>query len=317
MKRTIEATHLTKRFGNFVSVDRVSLVVHEGEVFGFLGPNGAGKTTTIRMLCGIIRPTSGSAKVSDYDVLREPEKVKKIIGYMSQRFTLYPDLTVKENLHFYGSIYGLRGSELRARVQEVARTLGLSGLEGRLARDLAGGFRQRLALACATLHRPKVVFLDEPTSGVDPVARRAFWDLIYGLAREGTTVFVTTHYLDEAEYCERLAFIIGGKILAEGSPEEVKRAMAGYCVFEVEGASQEEALLAIREAPHVVSVTPFGLSLHVVVEGGLERGKELMERLSFGPGHIQVRPVPPTLEDVFIYLVRKIGGNGGFVRGEV
>ncbi len=308
----IEARDLCKRFGDFTAVDRVSFEVPRGQVFGFLGPNGAGKTTTIRMLCGILKPTSGAATVAGADVSREPDRVKGRIGYMSQRFTLYPDLTVAENISFYGGVYRIPRSRLRARAREMIAFLGLTGLEDRLARDLAGGHRQRLALACAILHEPPVVFLDEPTSGVDPVARRAFWDLIYDLADRGTTLLVTTHYLDEAEYCECLAFIGAGRLLAVGTPSELKQAMRGSAVFVVEAEPQDAAIRILRDRPDVVSATPFGPEVHVVTRAAGEAavsmddpGGALREALQAGGlAGVSVRGVPPSLEDVFIHLVR-------------
>ncbi len=301
----IEARDLSRRFGDFVAVDRVSFEVPRGQVFGFLGPNGAGKTTTIRMLCGILRPTSGLARVAGHDVSHEPEQVKARIGYMSQRFTLYPDLTVAENVSFYGGVYRIPRSRLRERAREMLGYLGLEGLERRLARDLAGGHRQRLALACATLHEPPVVFLDEPTSGVDPVARRAFWDLIYDLAGRGTTVLVTTHYLDEAEYCERLALIGGGRLLAVGTTSEVKQTLRGFGVLAVEAEPQEAAIRVLRGLPEVVSAIPFGAEIHVVVRGGEGQVEPLTRELASAGLAASVRAVPPSLEDVFIHLVRK------------
>ncbi len=308
----IEARDLCKRFGDFTAVDRVSFQVPRGQVFGFLGPNGAGKTTTIRMLCGILKPTSGTATVAGADVSREPDRVKARIGYMSQRFTLYPDLTVAENISFYGGVYRIPRMHLRARAREMIAFLGLGGLEDRLTRDLAGGHRQRLALACAILHEPPVVFLDEPTSGVDPLARRAFWDLIYDLAGRGTTLLVTTHYLDEAEYCERLAFIGAGRLLAIGTPSELKQAMRGSAVFVVEAEPQDAAIHILRDRPDVVSATPFGPETHVVTRSAGEEvvpmddpGDALRSALEAGGlGGVSVRRVPPSLEDVFIHLVR-------------
>lgn len=311
----IEARDLCKRFGDFTAVDRVSFEVPRGQVFGFLGPNGAGKTTTIRMLCGILLPSSGTARVAGADVSREPERVKARIGYMSQRFTLYPDLTVVENISFYGGVYRIPRMRLHARTREMIAFLGLEGLEDRLTRDLAGGHRQRLALACAILHEPPVVFLDEPTSGVDPVARRAFWDLIYDLAERGTTLLVTTHYLDEAEYCERLAFIGAGRLIAIGTPSELKQAMRGSAVFVVEAEPQDVAIRILRGHPDVISATPFGPEVHVVARAALGRGaggwpdskgsRPLHEALQAGGlARVSVREVPPSLEDVFIHLVR-------------
>ena len=222
MAVTVELQNLTKRFGSFVAVDNVSFAVEQGEIFGFLGANGAGKSTTIRMLCGLLRPTSGAARVLGVDVARDPEEVKRRIGYMSQRFSLYEDLTVIQNLRFFGGIYGLKGALAREREAWALEMAGLVGQENRLARELAGGWKQRLALACAVLHQPRVLFLDEPTSGVDPITRRRFWQMIYETAAEGTAVLVTTHYLDEAEYCDRISIMVDGRIDVLGTPTEVK-----------------------------------------------------------------------------------------------
>ncbi len=229
----VRTEELCRTFGSFVAVDRVSIQVSYGEVFGFLGANGAGKTTTIRMLCGLLVPTSGRAWVAGYDILTQTEQVKASIGYMSQRFSLYDDLTVEENLHFYGGIYGLRGRLLRERTAEVSEGLGIAALKGRLARALPVGWKQRLALACATIHRPSVLFLDEPTAGVDPVSRRAFWDLIYQLAEQGAAVFVTTHYMEEADYCNRLAIMHEGRVVACQAPASLKAALGLPSVEEV------------------------------------------------------------------------------------
>jgi ABC-2 type transport system ATP-binding protein len=221
-EHAVEVVNLTKKFGDFTAVDGVSFTIRRGEIFGFLGPNGAGKTTTIRMLLGLLRPTSGAARVLGFDVTRQPEEIRKRIGYMSQRFSLYQDLTVNENLDFYGRTYGVRGERLKARKQFVIEMAGLKGRERELTRNLSGGWKQRLALGAAILHEPEMLFLDEPTAGVDPISRRAFWDLLYGLAGGGTTILVTTHYMDEAEHCETLAFIHGGRIVAQGSPAVIK-----------------------------------------------------------------------------------------------
>jgi drug efflux transport system ATP-binding protein len=219
---SIEVSRLTKKFGNFVAVNSVSFKVAKGEIFGFLGANGAGKSTTIRMLCGLLAPTSGEATVGGFSVARQPEKVKERIGYMSQKFSLYEDLTVTENIRFFGGIYGLSRSRIRTRLPWILDMAGLRGREGSLTRELAGGWKQRLALGCAILHEPDIVFLDEPTGGVDPVSRRRFWDLIYDLSVRKVTVFVTTHYLDEAEYCHRIMLMHAGVIIAGGSPRELK-----------------------------------------------------------------------------------------------
>lgn len=301
----IKAISLTKKFGSFTAVDRVTFEVHQGQVFGFLGPNGAGKTTTIRMLCGIIKPTSGTAVVAGVDVSRDPERVRAQIGYMSQRFSLYGDLTVAENLDFYGNVYGVPRKRLRERIDTMMHYFDLGEARNVLARDLAGGYRQRLALACALLHEPKVLFLDEPTSGVDPLARRRFWDLIYDLAARGTTVLLTTHYLDEAEYCQRLAFIGAGRLLAVGSPSEIKTKMAGFSVFSVAAEPQDRALARLRALDGVVSAVPFGAEAHVVVSSSVLDEKAIAEALNRAEVLVgYVRKVPPSLEDVFIHLVR-------------
>lgn len=221
---SIEVHSLTKRFGAFTAVDSISFQVRRGEVFGFLGPNGAGKSTTIKMLCGILSPTSGNAHVGGFRIDTQPENIKEIIGYMSQKFTLYADLTVEENIHFYGGIHGLSSSQIQERKQWILQMSGLEGREKFLTKNLAGGWRQRLSLGCAILHKPQILFLDEPTASVDSVSRRDFWDLIYVLSGEGTTVFVTSHYMDEVERCHRLAIIYSGKIIALGSPRELKAA---------------------------------------------------------------------------------------------
>ncbi len=223
---SVEANGLTRRFGKFTAVDGVSFHVHEGEIFGFLGANGAGKTTTIRMLCGLLLPSAGNARVVGYDLYTQAAQIKRSIGYMSQKFSLYEDLTAEENLQFYGGIYGLEGAAFRRACERVLKQTGLEELTGKLTRDLPVGWKQRLALSCAVLHNPKLIFLDEPTGGVDPAARRQFWNLIYGLAEEGTSVFVTTHYMDEAEYCHRLAVMHAGRIIAMGAPQELKKQYA-------------------------------------------------------------------------------------------
>ncbi|HET8644834.1 MAG TPA: ABC transporter ATP-binding protein, partial [Vicinamibacteria bacterium] len=247
----VEVVELTKRFGAFTAVDRVSLQVGAGEIFGFLGANGAGKSTTIRMLCGLLAPTSGRARVQGIDVGRDPEAVKRRIGYMSQRFSLYDDLTVGQNLRFFAGVYGLRGAVFRQRQEWAVEMAGLGGKEGLLTRSLPGGWKQRLALACAVMHRPGVIFLDEPTSGVDPLSRRRFWRLIDEMSQEGVTVFVTTHALDEADYCHRLALIHAGRLAALGTAEELKRVFAGRAVLEVAAPRPGEALEALAAQPWV------------------------------------------------------------------
>ncbi len=235
----VEVRDLVKRFGHFVAVDHVSFSVRAGEIFGFLGPNGAGKSTLIRILCGLLRPSSGQARVAGADVVSDPERVRRSIGYMSQKFSLYDDLTVEENLEFFGGVYGVPDSRRRQREEFVLRLAGLEQHRRTMTRELAGGWKQRLALGCAILHEPPILFLDEPTSGVDPLARRQFWDLIYKLSAEGRTVFVTTHYMDEAEYCHRLALMYGGRIVSLAPPAELKAASGK--------ASMEEAFVSIIE----------------------------------------------------------------------
>ena len=236
---SVVVEHLSKRFGDFVAVSDVNLRVGKGEIFGFLGPNGAGKSTTIRILCGLLAPSEGKAIVAGFDVAREPEKVRENIGYMSQRFSLYDDLTVEENVNFFMGIYGVDRAKRPARKQYALEMAGLVGQEETMTRTLSGGWKQRLALGCAILHEPPIVFLDEPTSGVDPIARRAFWDLIYQLSEAGQTVFVTTHYMDEAEYCHRVALLYHGKMIALGTPAELKSSMTKTSMEEVFVASIE------------------------------------------------------------------------------
>jgi len=303
-EEVIEVKNLSKRFGNFVAVDNVSFNVEKGEIFGFLGANGAGKSTTIRMLCGLLRSSSGSATVAGFDINREPEKLKRKIGYMSQKFSLYEDLTVEENINFFGGIYGLRNSELRKRREWVVEMAGLKGRERSLTRELAGGWKQRLALGCAILHEPRIVFLDEPTGGVDPVSRRNFWELINFLSEQGTTVFVTTHYLDEAEYCNRIMLIHGGRIIAGGSPRELKDEHIKHPILEVEVDKPVEALELLRGEPFVLESAIFGAYLHISVSDDIEarmRIRRLFEEHKFKV--LRIERIMPSLEDVFIFLI--------------
>jgi ABC-2 type transport system ATP-binding protein len=304
MGPAVEIRDLSKRFGAFTAVDRVSLSVGEGEIFGFLGANGAGKSTTIRMICGLLAPTSGTALVLGVDVAKDPEGVKRRIGYMSQRFSLYDDLTVAQNLRFFGGVYGLRGKEVREREAWALEMADLRGKEDRLTGDLPGGWKQRLALACAVLHRPRVVFLDEPTSGVDPLSRRRFWRLIDDMAASGVTVFVTTHYLDEAEYCHRLALIHAGRLVALGTVSELKRVFSGDAVLEVVAPRVGDALEAIGQAPWAVETSVFGTRIHVVVRDA-EEGRRDVARLLEGAGNpaSSIERILPSLEDVFIHHV--------------
>jgi len=303
----IEVRHLTKKFGDFIAVNDVSFTVKRGEIFGFLGANGAGKSTTIRMLCGLLRPTSGEALVGGYDVDAETEKVKLSIGYMSQRFSLYDDLTVEQNIRFFGGVYGLRNSRLDERLEWVLKMADLRGREKSLTRTLAGGFKQRLALGCAILHEPRIVFLDEPTGGVDPISRRAFWELINELSSEGTTVLVTTHFLDEAEYCNHIVLINAGKLIAAGSPTELKTERIKRPILEVTpGGAVVEALETLREKPWAIETSVFGTSLHVMVDDEEEGRRLIAEALAekgIGVQHIQ--RIVPSLEDVFLYVLEK------------
>jgi len=299
----VEAIELTRRFGRLTAVDRVSFQVRPGEVFGFLGPNGSGKTTTIRMLCGIIAPTAGSGRVLGLDAWREAEAVKRQIGYMSQRFALYEDLTVWENLEFYAAVYGVAGPERPGRISEFVALIGLAGLEGVQAGQLAGGLRQRLAFGCASLHHPPVIFLDEPTAGVDPVARREFWDVIYALAAEGTTILVTTHYMDEAEYCTRLGLMHQGRLIALGTPEELRRGLAGQ-VLEVEAEPVARALEIVSDLPGLREAALFGSAIRVYAPDGVWRAESVaceLEARGVAVRHVEV--VPASLEDVFLATV--------------
>lgn len=302
----VEAHELTKRFGDFVAVDHVSFAVPRGCIFGFLGPNGAGKTTTIRMLLGLVRPTAGSARVLGYDVVRQRHALRRRIGYMSQKFSLYDDLTVAENLNFYGGVYGLRGAELRRRQAAALEMAGLRGRERELARNLAGGWKQRLALGAAILHQPEMLFLDEPTAGVDPIARRAFWDLLYNLAEAGTTVLVTTHYMDEAEQCEQLVFIQGGRLVASGSPQEIKATQMPGHVLELACDRPDLAMAVLRQMPELEEVALYGALIHVVTPDPGRDGPRLRARLAeAGVQVIALDRVAPSLEDVFIAKVRQ------------
>lgn len=302
----IQATDLTRRFGHFVAVDHISLTVERGEIFGFLGPNGAGKSTTIRMLCGILEPTSGTAMVGGFDVSREPDRVKRNIGYMSQRFSLYPDLTVRENIRFYGGIYGLAPRRIEERGAWAVRMAGLNGRENQLTRELAGGWRQRLALGCAILHEPPMLFLDEPTSGVDPISRRQFWDLIQRLAEGGTTVFVTTHFLDEAEHCNRLVLIYQGRVIAIGSPDELKRTAVDGAVLSIVTDGADRAADVLRRSPWARQVALFGASVHVLVDDPDQGERNARADLeAAGMAVERISPAATTLEDVFIGLIEK------------
>ena len=300
----ITVNALTRVFGSFVAVDHVSFDVREGEVFGFLGSNGAGKSTTIRMLCGLLRPTSGTAIVGGVDVGSDPEGVKRRIGYMSQRFSLYEQLTVDQNIRFFGGIYGLSGERMERRRAFVLEMAGLQGREQTLASDLAGGWRQRLALGCAILHEPPIVFLDEPTGGVDPVSRRQFWTLIDQLAGTGVTVLVTTHYLDEAEHCHRIAIIHAGKLAALGSTTELKAVFAGRTILEIQSDDPVQAMRVLDRMEDVEKTSVFGTAVHAVMRARESSPQTLSARLSQeGVAARRVEPVEPSLEDVFLEVV--------------
>ena len=302
----VAVRELTRRFGPFVAVDRVSFDVEDGEIFGFLGSNGAGKSTTIRMLCGLLKPSSGSATVGGIDVGSDPEGVKRRIGYMSQRFSLYELLTVQENITFFGGLYGLDDGAIARRGEFVLEMAGLKGREKTLTRDLAGGWRQRLALGCAILHEPKILFLDEPTGGVDPVSRRQFWQLIDRLSGQGVTVFVTTHYLDEAEHCHRLALMHAGRIAALGSVAELKQVFRDRAVVEVRTGSPMAALRALDDLPTVEKTSPFGTALHVWLKPGVRDIEPLRQRLAeLGLTAESFEFVQPSLEDVFMDVVAR------------
>ncbi|MFB0546657.1 MAG: ATP-binding cassette domain-containing protein [Anaerolineae bacterium] len=297
---------MTKKFGAFTAVDRISFQVRRGEIFGFLGPNGAGKTTTIRMLLGLLRPTSGQASVLGYDIVKESEQIKKRIGYLSQRFSLYNDLTVVENLNFYGQTYGVTGRRLEERKDYILAMADLRGREGQLTKNLAGGWKQRLALGTAIIHEPEMLFLDEPTAGVDPISRRAFWDLLYDLAEEGTTIFVTTHYMDEAEHCHRLAFIQKGRIVAQGTPQQIKETKMKGQVLEIDCHDSDLAITALRELGIFDEVALYGALIHVVNQD-VGRYKALIEETlrRKGAGLRSMDIIAPSLEDVFISSVKE------------
>jgi ABC-2 type transport system ATP-binding protein len=297
----IKVENLTRRFGDFTAVDHVNFEVNEGEVVGYLGPNGSGKTTTIRMLLGLLEPSDGKATVLGFDAFKQSEQVRTRAGYMSQKFAIYDDLTVLENLTFYGGVYGITD---KARIKHTLELVGLIGHDSTLTRTLSAGWRQRLALGIALVHEPKLLFLDEPTSGVDPTARRAFWDLIYELAESGVTILVTTHYMDEAEYCERVAIMRDGKLLAMDTPLNLKKNIISGDVWEVYAEPLEQGLAVLPEAEGVLRVSLAGDHLRTITEKGKKRD-DLLKALK--ARNVNVRDIvvgEPTLEDVFISLAR-------------
>ena len=310
MANAIEVRHLSRRFGSFVAVDDLSFDVRQGEIFGFLGSNGAGKSTTIRMLCGLLQPSSGSATVGGVDVTSDPEGVKQRIGYMSQRFSLYELLTVDQNIRFFGGIYGLDARRLAAQREFVVDMAGLRGRENTLARDLSGGWRQRLALGCAILHEPSILFLDEPTGGVDPLSRRQFWRLIDTLSSQGVTVLVTTHYLDEAERCHRVALIHAGRLAALGTTTEVKRIFEGRPIVELRGDRPVELMRALDQMPEVEKTSLFGTSVHAVLRDASIGPEQIAARVrASGLAVESADTVIPSLEDVFLDVVDKAAGQ--------
>ncbi len=308
---SIEVKNLTKKFGKFTSVDNISFDIKEGEIFGFLGANGAGKSTTIKMLCGILEPTSGDASVGGYSIKKQSDMVKKNIGYMSQKFSLYNDLTVEENINFFGSVYGLTQKKLIERKEWVLKTAGISEREKSLTGTLSIGFKQRLALGCAVIHEPKIVFLDEPTGGVDPISRKNFWDLINELSQSGITVFVTTHYLDEAEFCNRIVMIDAGKIIAVGSPAELKSNYLKNAILEIECEPVDKAIELLDKEEWVNNSAYFGQYLHLTLSEIDERNidvriKELWKMLNDNGIKTQrIDKIAPSLEDVFVNLLEK------------
>jgi ABC-2 type transport system ATP-binding protein len=300
----VETESLVKKFGSFAAVDHVSLRVAKGEIFGFLGPNGAGKSTTIRMLCGLLTPTSGKAIVGDLDVAVQPEEVRRNIGYMSQKFSLYDDLTVEQNIDFFSGMYGVPRNQREARKKYVLEMANITGRRDALTRTLSGGWKQRLALGCAILHDPPVLFLDEPTSGVDPIARQSFWELIRELAKTGHTIFVSTHYMDEAEYCHRLALMYRGRVIALGPPADLRAELSTHTLLQLDTQAPLETMRALENVPGIGEVAVFGGGLHVSVDE-LDSGMALI-RARLAANNIVIRrleKILPSLEDVFVALI--------------
>ena len=300
----VEIDDMVKKFGDFVAVDHVSLKIAKGEIFGFLGPNGAGKSTTIRMLCGLLTPTSGRGSVNGFDVASQPEEIRRSIGYMSQKFSLYDDLTVEENIDFFTGIYGVPKALRAERKNYVLEMANLEERRGAMTRTLSGGWKQRLALGCAILHDPPVLFLDEPTSGVDPIARGAFWHLIHDLAETGHTIFVSTHYMDEAEYCHRLALMYRGKVIALGTPAELKRGLTAHTLLNLEASEPLETMRALEGLEGVRDVAVFGGGLHVTVdnaEAGSQKIRTALEARGINVRRLE--EIEPSMEDVFVAMI--------------
>jgi ABC-type multidrug transport system ATPase subunit len=315
MDAMIECDRLTKRFGTFTAVDHVSFSVARGSIFGFLGPNGSGKSTVIRMLCGILEPSEGTARVDGRDVVREGEAIKEMIGYMSQKFSLYDELTVNENLLFSGKLYSLRERELKKRRDKLLALTHLEPYLNRRAGLLSGGWRQRLAMACALMHEPTVLFLDEPTAGIDPVARRELWDLLFEFAGRGMTLFVTTHYMDEAERCSHVGYIHMSKLIVSGQPDDLKKLPEvnppGTRRLDVTCDHVTQALQAMRTVEGVRSATVFGQSMHLLVDDSITRAEIEKKLLSVGIESAEIHIIGPSLEDVFVALTAKYSNNGG------
>lgn len=311
-KYAVEVENLKKIFGEFAAVDDISFKVEKGQIYGFLGPNGAGKSTTIRMLCGLLTPSSGKGHIAGYDIYKESEVIKEHIGYMSQKFSLYEDLTVEENIDFYSGIYRVPKKIKQERKEWVIEIAGLTQHRNSKTGMLSGGWKQRLALGCAVLHKPPILFLDEPTSGVDPINRRRFWNLIYDLSDEGITIFVTTHYMDEAEYVDNITFIFQGKLVAAGPPEQMKNDHMQNHVLELFCKHPQGAMLAVYALPTVKEVALFGRGLHLVVEEPeqtMKKIRAILDNDHFGLQSLEL--IPPTMEDVFVSLMEKHSGQQG------
>lgn len=303
MQNAIEIEHLTKRFGRFVAVNDISFNVKKGEVFGFLGPNGSGKTTVIRMLIGLLTPTSGTGRVLGYDIRNENEKIRMNIGYMSQKFSLYEDLTVEENLDFYAGVYCIPKDKIEKRKKEILKMADLENRGNMITANLSGGWKQRLALGCAIIHNPKILFLDEPTGGVDPIARRKFWDIIYKLSENGTTVLVTTHYMDEAEHCNSIGFIYYGNILSLDSPQNMKEKTIDGNILEIRADDTLKAIDLLKVHANIKDASVYGAGIHTLVDAGLSEN-EVRDYLKANQIKVyDIRKVRPSLEDVFVFLV--------------
>jgi ABC-2 type transport system ATP-binding protein len=302
---SVRVKNLTKKFGNFTAVDHIDFEVKKGEIFGFLGANGAGKTTTIRMLCGLLKPSGGSGIVAGYDINNETENIKKKIGYMSQKFSLYNDLTVEENIEFFGGMYGLPAKEVKQKKEWIIDLANLQGMRKRITQDLAGGWKQRLALGTALIHDPDIVFLDEPTAGVDPVSRRDFWEIINNFSDQGITIFVTTHYLDEAEYCNTIKLMDKGKIIAGGSPEDLKTENIEANMYQIETDNLNKAKNILASMDEIINVAILGINLNIMTNQGMEKIENIIKK-NFNKNDIKllgIKTIEPTLEDVFVHLI--------------